>query len=112
MNLVHYLLAKAIRSDDHLTKPPCEWSYCDISKLLPYEHKLLQFSLSFLVYFSFSSFLIATIGEAIPLQTIAFFLSQVIALFFYLTCSSYLKLILSLTNSLILVSIPYFHHIP
>ena len=28
---------------------------------------LLQFSFSFLIYFSFPSFLIATIGEAVPL---------------------------------------------
>ena len=33
VNLVHYLLAKAIRSNDNPTKPPCEWSYHDISKL-------------------------------------------------------------------------------
>ena len=30
---MHYLLAKAIRSNDNLTKPLCEWSYYDISKL-------------------------------------------------------------------------------
>ena len=73
---------------------------------------MLQFSFSFLIYFSFPSFLITTIGEAIPLQTIVFFLLQVIALSSYLTCCSYLRLILSPTDSLILVSIPHFHCIP
>ena len=38
-NLAHYLLAKAIRSNNNLTKPPCEWLYHNISKLLPDEHK-------------------------------------------------------------------------
>ena len=39
VSLVHYLLAKEIGSHNNLTKPPCKWSYCDISKLLPDEHK-------------------------------------------------------------------------
>ena len=34
-----FLLAKAIGSDDNLTKPPCEWSYHDIFKLPLDEHK-------------------------------------------------------------------------
>ena len=54
---------------------------------------MLQFSFSFLVYFSFPSFFIATIGEAVPHQTVVSFLSQVTALFSYLTSSSYLRLI-------------------
>ena len=37
--MAHYLLAKAIRSNDNPTKPPHEWSYHNISKLLPNEHK-------------------------------------------------------------------------
>ena len=39
VNLAHYLLAKAIGSNDNVTKSPCEWSYHDISKLLLDEHK-------------------------------------------------------------------------
>ena len=39
------------------------------------------------------SFLIATIGEAVPHQTVVSFLSQVTALFSYLTSSFYLRLI-------------------
>ena len=73
---------------------------------------MLQFSSLILKYSLFLSFPIATIGEAVPCLTIAFFFSLVTILFPYLVFSSLIYgLILSSTGSLTLVSIPCLHNV-
>ena len=73
---------------------------------------MLQFSFSFLVYSLSPSFLITTIEEAAPHQTIAFFFLLAIILSSYLAFSSFIiGLILFSTGSLTLANVPIFHNI-